>query len=384
MPSASEARSAGSFRDMSLLCRLQVGSGYFPPRLEPIPPATPFQSWSSPSTAAVELQRTIAALLAELGPGDELVVVDNASSDDTAAVVRELAPEAKLVTLAENVGFAAGANRGVEAAAGELVVLLNPDAVPQPGFREGIVRPLADGRGWSAWMALVTAEDGAVVNTVGGVLHFTGIAWAGGAGEPVPGRATRGRGPVPLRSMPRGPARDVASHRRLRRGLLPLPRGRRALASPAPRGRENRARARGGRRPRLRVLGQPGQVPPTSSATAGPPCCAPIPARCSRCWRRRLWRPSWRCSIVAATGGWGRQKIAADIEALRALPRSLRERRAIQASRTISAGEFAAFLTPDLDSAYLGRAGQVAPLRWGLRAYWSVVRALLRVPRRPG
>jgi hypothetical protein len=49
----------------------------------------------------------------------------------------------------------------------------------------------------------------------------------------------------------------------------------------------------------------------------------------------------------------------------------------IQARRTIGAARFAAWLTPDLESPYLGRAARLAPLRWALRAYWSVVRALL-------
>ena len=57
---------------------------------------------------------------------------------------------------------------------------------------------------------------------------------------------------------------------------------------------------------------------------------------------------------------------------------TLRERKAIQRERTISAGEFASFLTPDLDSAYLGRAAGLAPLRWALRGYWALVRLLLR------
>ena len=41
-------------------------------------------------------------------------------------------------------------------------MLLNPDAVPQPGWREAILRPLADDRGWAAWMGLVTEEGGGV------------------------------------------------------------------------------------------------------------------------------------------------------------------------------------------------------------------------------
>ncbi len=64
-------------------------------------------------------------------------------------------------------------------------MFLNPDAVVAEGWREAIAAPMADGSGWVAWQALVTAERGQLVNTRGGVVHFTGIAWAGGAGEPV-------------------------------------------------------------------------------------------------------------------------------------------------------------------------------------------------------
>ena len=74
--------------------------------------------------------------------------------------------------------------------------------------------------------------------------------------------------------------------------------------------------------------------------------------------------------IVAAAGGWLPQKLRGTAEALRRLPGLLRERRAIQATRAIPAGEFARWLTPDLDSPYLGRAGRLSPLRWALRAYW--------------
>ena len=51
----------------------------------------------------------------------------------------------------------------------------------------------------------------------------------------------------------------------------------------------------------------------------------------------------------------------------------LRERRGVQATRTISCSEFAAWLTPDLDSPFLGRAARLRTLRWAMRAYWRAV-----------
>src|SRR5690348_14240787 len=121
------------------------------------------------------------ALVAQLRPGDEMVVVDNGSADGSLARVRALAPAARVLELGRNAGFAAGANAGARAARGDLLLFLNPDATPAPGFVEAVRAPLADGRGWDAWMGLVTAESGRVVNTNGGVVHFTGISWAGEA-----------------------------------------------------------------------------------------------------------------------------------------------------------------------------------------------------------
>jgi hypothetical protein len=83
---------------------------------------------------------------------------------------------------------------------------------------------------------------------------------------------------------------------------------------------------------------------------------------------------------VAIAGGWGRQKLAAGVDVARWLPRLLRERRQVQAARSVSAAEFASWLTADLDSPFIGDAARSAPIRLGLRAYWRTVRFLLGRP----
>jgi hypothetical protein len=80
---------------------------------------------------------------------------------------------------------------------------------------------------------------------------------------------------------------------------------------------------------------------------------------------------------VAVAGGWSAQKLRAWGDTLHSVPRLLRERREIHAAPAIPAREFAAALTPDLDSAYLGAASRSGLLRAALRAYWSLVLALL-------
>jgi hypothetical protein len=80
---------------------------------------------------------------------------------------------------------------------------------------------------------------------------------------------------------------------------------------------------------------------------------------------------------AALAGGWAPAKARASADVLRALPRLWRERRAIQATRTVAVADFAAGLTPELSSAYLGALGRSRPLAAALRGYWALVRALL-------
>jgi GT2 family glycosyltransferase len=63
----------------------------------------------------------------------ELIVVDNASRDGAADMVARDFPDARLVRSPVNLGFAAGNNVGFKMARGDYVLLLNPDALPEPG-----------------------------------------------------------------------------------------------------------------------------------------------------------------------------------------------------------------------------------------------------------
>jgi DHA1 family bicyclomycin/chloramphenicol resistance-like MFS transporter len=59
----------------------------------------------------------------------EIIVVDNASSDDSCAMMQRLFPEVLLIQNTENVGFTKGNNIGVAQAQGEFICILNPDTV---------------------------------------------------------------------------------------------------------------------------------------------------------------------------------------------------------------------------------------------------------------
>ncbi len=75
----------------------------------------------------------------------EVIVVDNASEDDSVGMVRSLFPEAKVLANERNLGFGAGNNRGMALASGRYVMFLNSDTVVTEGAIDALVR-YADSR----------------------------------------------------------------------------------------------------------------------------------------------------------------------------------------------------------------------------------------------
>ena len=62
-----------------------------------------------------------------------IVVVDNASGDGTAEMVRAEFPQVRLIANDHNAGFAAGNNQAIRETIAPFVLLLNPDTEVQPG-----------------------------------------------------------------------------------------------------------------------------------------------------------------------------------------------------------------------------------------------------------
>jgi GT2 family glycosyltransferase len=64
----------------------------------------------------------------------QVIVVDNGSRDDSAAMVRQTMPEAIMVEPGRNTWFSGGNNLGVESVTADYVLVLNPDTLIQPGM----------------------------------------------------------------------------------------------------------------------------------------------------------------------------------------------------------------------------------------------------------
>ncbi len=321
------------------------------------------------------LRRSLPPLVSQLGPDDELIVVDNGSGDALVAELPGLAPRARLLALGRNVGFAAGANAGAAAARGELLVLLNPDALVDSGWARAI-RGAHDGR-WAAWMALVALEDGEHINTSGGVLHFTGFGWAGQVGQPI---SAAPREPTEVgfasgaclamesetwRRLGGFPERffmyceDVDLSLRLRLW------GETVAVVPDAKVSHDYEFAKGQLKWRLLERNRWATIIRTYP---GPLLAAVAPALAVT--ELAVW-------LLAARGGWASMKALATLDVVRQLPALVRQRREIQRPARISARRFAAGLTPALDSPYFGAVGSQPAIRAALTLYWRGVLAVL-------
>jgi len=107
----------------------------------------------NPSTLAVvvvtyqshaEIGACLDSVFAAISPPESrVVVVDNASTDGTTALVREHWPSVEVIEAGGNVGFARANNLGIAATSSEFVLLLNPDTVVTPGAIPALVAALA-------------------------------------------------------------------------------------------------------------------------------------------------------------------------------------------------------------------------------------------------
>ena len=73
---------------------------------------------------------------------DEVVVVDNASSDASVQTVLATDPAVDVVETGGNLGFGSAANRGVARTEGDYMLILNPDTVVEPGTVKALVEAL--------------------------------------------------------------------------------------------------------------------------------------------------------------------------------------------------------------------------------------------------
>lgn len=123
------------------------------------------------------LRDCLASLCKQTLQPDQVIVVDNASSDGSADCVSEL-KDYRLIRADTNLGFAAGNNLALRQTQAKYVVLLNPDTCADPSWLENLVRAAnayPESAAFGSRQMLMDTPD--YVDGTGDVVHVSGLVW---------------------------------------------------------------------------------------------------------------------------------------------------------------------------------------------------------------
>ncbi len=137
------------------------------------------------------LPRMTAAVAAQTEKRWRLVVLDNASRTDERPKLADLPTPSSIIQSEVNLGFAAGNNRAAQDADTPYLVLLNPDAFPEPTWLAELIATAERHPRAVAIGSTQIRADSDMFDGTGDVLHASGIAYRSSYGRP---RAT----PPPL------------------------------------------------------------------------------------------------------------------------------------------------------------------------------------------
>ena len=134
------------------------------------------------------LKECLEALKRQTFDAMEVILVDNASTDDSIKLAKELYREIRVIELHDNTGFAYAVNRGIEAAKGEYVLLLNNDTIVFPNFVKNqykMIKGKPDVFSCSALM--IQNQNHELVDDAGDELAVLGWGFAPDRDKPVSG-----------------------------------------------------------------------------------------------------------------------------------------------------------------------------------------------------
>ena len=139
------------------------------------------------------LARCLAALKGQTYDRFTVIVVDNASSDESLKALENLPAGWRAVQMAENIGFAAANNRAIALARSSWVATLNPDAFAEPDWLEQLMRATRRYPDATAFGSLqIDAAHPDRIDGAGDACSATGLFWRGGFGKPLAGNSVEG------------------------------------------------------------------------------------------------------------------------------------------------------------------------------------------------
>lgn len=127
------------------------------------------------------LEDCLKSVFSEITPFDEVILVDNASTDGSPFYIQQCWPQVRLIQNEKNRGFAAACNQGAALSTGEYFIFLNQDTRVLPGWAKGLIKTLDDYANIAlATSKLLLMQQPDRINACGQDIHFTGMSFARG------------------------------------------------------------------------------------------------------------------------------------------------------------------------------------------------------------
>ncbi len=138
------------------------------------------------------LEEAVRAALASEHIETDIVIVDNGCTSDAVERVRALAG-VRLVVPDTNTGYSGGCDLGAVEATGTYLAFVNSDATVAPDALSRLVGVASEPGVGLATASIRLADAPDLMNSAGNPVHFTGLSWSGGFGEPSSQHAARRR-----------------------------------------------------------------------------------------------------------------------------------------------------------------------------------------------
>ncbi len=115
-----------------------------------------------------------------------VIVVDNHEEREAVTEFKKLFPHITFVTAGKNIGFAAAVNLGASRVSDvDFLALLNPDASPEVNWLRALVDAAEKNPDCGSFSSLMlNADDSETLDGCGDLMHFTGVPWRVGHGQP--------------------------------------------------------------------------------------------------------------------------------------------------------------------------------------------------------
>lgn len=305
----------------------------------------------------------------------DLVVVDNGSDEDLDVHSRE--DRIRVLRPGHNTGFAGGCNAGAAASAGKTLVFLNSDAVVQPEAISRLTGELADRSVGLVCGSVRLMDRPEVMNSAGNPVHFLGLGWAGGFGEPATAHA-EARDVTAASGAFFAVRRETwealggfdpayfAYHEDAELSLRCWQRGLRVRYRPDAVALHDYEFTR---HPTKYYLLERNRLMAVATLYPRSLLLALLPALCAF---------EVAMLALATVQGWLPAKLKGYTWLLRSGPMLVRRRREVQATSELDSLAFAQLLSPRIEAAVLGRVPGLTTVNTILSAYWRLVLAFLK------